>query len=91
MKIALLSDIHMPHDGKPIWDTDVKEHLYSCVEKLKKTPNVDINSIDKPWWIDDTIKELENKHYLLEVEIESARGSRKNFIVEFEIPEIERK
>ena len=36
MKIALLSDIHMPHEGKPIWDTDVKEHLYSCVEKLKK-------------------------------------------------------
>lgn len=42
MRIALLSDIHMPCDGKPIWDTDVKEHLYSCVEKLKKTPNVDI-------------------------------------------------
>ena len=42
MKIALLSDIHMSHDGKPIWDTDVNEHLYSCVEKLKKTPNIDI-------------------------------------------------
>lgn len=56
-----------------------------------KTPDIDINSIDKPWWISDTIKELENKRYLLEIEIESARGDRKNFIVEFEIPEIERK
>ena len=56
-----------------------------------KTPDIDINSIDKPWWISDTIKELKNKHYLLEVKIESARGSQKNFIVEFEIPEIERK
>lgn len=42
MKIALLSDIHMPYDGKPIWDTDIKEHLYLCVEKLKRIPNVDI-------------------------------------------------
>lgn len=56
-----------------------------------KTPDIDINSIDKPWWINDTIKELENKRYLLEIEIESARGDRKNFIVEFGIPEIERK
>lgn len=56
-----------------------------------KTPGIDINSIDKPWWISDTIKELENKRYLLEIEIESARGDRKNFIVEFGIPEIERK
>ena len=56
-----------------------------------KTLDVNINSIDKPWWISDTIKELENKRYLLEVEIEAAGGSRKFFIVEFEIPEIERK
>jgi hypothetical protein len=34
---------------------------------------------------------LNNKQYSLDIEIESARGSRKHFIVEFEIPEIERK
>jgi hypothetical protein len=56
-----------------------------------KTLDVDINSIDKPWWMGDTIKELNNKQYSLDIEIESARGSRKHFIVEFEIPEIERK
>ena len=56
-----------------------------------KTPEIDINSIERPWWISDTIKELESKRYLLDVKIESARGNRKNFIVEFEIPEIERK
>ena len=56
-----------------------------------KTPDIDINSIDKPWWIGDTIKKLDNSRYLLEIEIESAKGSRKHFIVEFEIPEIERK
>ena len=55
-----------------------------------KTLDVDINSIDKPWWMGDTIKELNNKQYSLDIEIESARGSRKHFIVEFEIPEIER-
>ncbi len=55
-----------------------------------KTPDMDIKSIDKPWWIGDTIKKLDKKRYLLEVEIESARGKRENFGVEFEIPEIER-
>ncbi len=55
-----------------------------------KTPDIDINNIDKPWWISDTIKELNNKCYSLDIEIESARGSRKHFIVEFEIPEIVR-
>ena len=56
-----------------------------------KTPDIDINSIDKPWWMGDTIKELNNQQYSLDIEIESASGSRKHFIVEFEIPEIERK
>ena len=56
-----------------------------------RTPEIDINRMDRPWWMSDTMKELENKHYLLEIEIESASSSRKTFIVEFEIPEIERK
>jgi hypothetical protein len=56
-----------------------------------KTPDIDINSIDKPWWMGDTIKKLDKKRYLLEVEIETARGKRKELAVEFEIPEVERK
>ena len=72
-----------------LYEQDVKTiRLYNYTIK---TPDIDINSIDKPWWISDTIKELENNRYLLEIEIESARGKRKNFIVEFETPEIERK
>ena len=38
----------------------------------------------------DTIKELDNKRYLLKIEIEPGSGPRKIFTVEFEIPEIER-
>ena len=72
-----------------IYERDIKAiHLYNY--KIK-SPDIDINSIDKTWWMGDTIKELENKHYLLEIEIESASGNRNCFIVEFEIPEIERK
>ena len=72
-----------------IYERDIKAiRLYNY--KIK-TPDIDINSIDKPWWIGDTIKKLDNNRYLLEIEIESAKGSRKHFIVEFEIPEIARK
>ena len=72
-----------------LYERDIKTiRLYNY--KIK-TLDVDINSIDKPWWMGDTIKELNNKQYSLDIEIESAMGSRKHFIVEFEIPEIERK
>ncbi len=71
-----------------IYERDIKAiRLYNY--KIK-TPDVDINSIDKPWWMGDTVKKLDNNRYLLEIEIESAKASRKHFIVEFEIPEIER-
>ena len=71
-----------------LYERDIKTiRLYNY--KIK-TPDIDINSIDKPWWMGDTIKELNNKCYSLDIEIESARGSRKHFIVEFEIPEIVR-
>ena len=72
-----------------IYERDIKAIL--LYNYKIKTPDIDINSIDKPWWIGDTIKKLDNNRYLLEIEIESAKGSRKHFIVEFEIPEIERK
>ena len=55
-----------------------------------KTPDIDINSIDKPWWISDTIKDLGNQRYLLDIKIESAKGSRKHFVIEFESPEVVR-
>ena len=55
-----------------------------------KTPYIDINRIDKPWWISDTVTELSD-HYSLDIEIESASGDRNHFIVEFVFPEIERK
>jgi hypothetical protein len=72
-----------------LYERDIKTiRLYNY--KIK-TPDMDINSIDKPWWMGDTIKKLDKKRYLLEVEIETARGKRKELAVEFEIPEIERK
>jgi len=62
-----------------------------CLYNYKiKTPDIDINSIDKPWWISDTLRVLENKHFLLDTEIEASDGSRVNFIVEFEFSETER-
>ena len=49
-----------------------------------------LHSFDELWWMWDTIKELDNKRYLLKIEIEPGSGPRKIFTVEFEIPEIER-
>ncbi len=72
-----------------LYERDIKTiRLYNY--KIK-TPEIDINSIAKPWWISDTIKEQDNKLYLLQIEIEDARGNTEYFAVEFESAEIERK
>lgn len=55
-----------------------------------KTPEIRINELENPWWIRDKIEQLPNKRYLLEIVIETARGNKKTFVVDFEIPEIER-
>ncbi len=56
-----------------------------------KTPDIDVNKIDKPWWMSDTIEKLQNEHYLLEIEIEAAQGYREFLAIEFEIAEVIRK
>lgn len=64
------------------------------IEKIRlynykiKTPGVDINNIAKPWWISDTIQQLDNQKYLLTIEIESAQSDRTKLIIEFGIPEV---
>ena len=90
-------------DPKPKWNClEIKLDSSNalCEQNIKairlynyriKTPDVDINSMDRPWWISDTIKELDDKRYSLEIEVESATDGRKHFTVEFELPEVERK
>lgn len=58
-----------------------------------KTPELDLNNLEHTWWISDTLTQLPNNHFLLEICIETVRGKRKQFMfaVEFEIPEVERK
>lgn len=63
-----------------------------CLYNYKlKTPEIHIHELEKPWWIKDTLTQLPNNHYQLEIFIETARKKHKQFVVEFEFPEIERK
>lgn len=55
-----------------------------------KTPDVNINVIDQPWWISDDLKELPGGRYLLDIMVEAGRGERVHFTVEFEQAETER-
>lgn len=46
--------------------------------------DIDIKTIEKPWWMKDKLTRLPNDHFSLEVEIEDANGSRYTFSVNFE-------
>ncbi len=56
-----------------------------------RTPDVDINSTEKPWWMDDTVEVLDNGRYLLSIEFETADGDRKYFSIDFESADVVRK
>ncbi len=72
-----------------IYESDIKK---ICLYNYKiKTSDIDINKIVKPWWMGDTIKQLPNNHYLLEIEVESGSGELIEFSVSFEFAKVERK
>ena len=72
-----------------MYETDICK---ICLYNYKiKTPDTNINELEKPWWIGDTITRLQDDRYLLEITIETAHGEHKQFAVAFEIPEVERK
>ena len=52
---------------------------------------ININSFAKPLWLSDSVKKSDDKHYILRIEIETARCNTEYFAVEFEFAEIERK
>ena len=62
-----------------------------CLYNYKiKTPDFNFNDLEEPWWMGDALAQLPNKHYLLEISIETARENYTQLAVEFEIPEIQR-
>lgn len=62
-----------------------------CLYNYKiKTPEININELERPWWFHDKVTQLPNDRYVLEIIIETACGNKKQFEVEFEIPEVER-
>ena len=40
MKIAILSDLHITHDGHPIWGVDTRLNLFKAVEHLRSIDNL---------------------------------------------------
>ena len=69
-----------------LYERDIRK---ICLYNYKiKTPEINISALQKPWWMGDTITQLPDRRYLLEIKIETANGKHKQFAVEFEIPEV---
>ncbi len=76
---------------------DCQQALYErnikkiCFYNYKlKTYDVDLMQFDHRWWIHDTIQQLDNGHYLLEIEVEYKARKQIQFVIEFEFAETER-
>ncbi len=90
-------------DKQPKWNCleillDSKNAIYeNDVKKLRlynykiKTPDFDIKSLEKNWWMSDSIEKQENGNYLSEIETETAEQKRIKLTVSYEFAEVERK
>lgn len=56
-----------------------------------KTSELKINELENSYWLSDTLTQLPNKKHLLEIKVVTAHVKRKQFAVEFEFAEVERK
>ena len=76
-------------DSSATYEQDVK--IIRLYNYKIRTPDMDINSTEKPWWMDDTVEVLDDGRYLLSIEFETADGDRKYFSIEFESADVVRK
>ncbi len=77
---------------------DCKNALYERdIEKILlynykiKTPDFDVKTLGKAWWMDDSLKEQKKGYYLSEIEVETADSERIDFTVSYESAEVIRK
>lgn len=77
-------EIKLDSEGA-LYETDIKK---ICLYNYKIRTQIDISK--KIWWMSDTIQLLDNGKYLLEIEYVTIKEDHKQFVIEFEIPEIER-
>ena len=91
------------NDKQPKWSCleiclDCKNALYERdIEKILlynykiKTPDFDVKSLEKTWWMGDSLEEQENGHFLSEIEAETADPERIELTVSYEFAEVIRK
>lgn len=56
-----------------------------------KTSELNFNSLEELWWLDDTLTQLSDEHFLLRICFGTAGDSNKQLNIEFASAEIERK
>ena len=50
---------------------------------------MDIQTLEKTWWMGDALSQLPNGRFCLEIEAEDKNGDRSVFTVEFEDADVE--
>jgi len=82
-------------DGKnALFETNIKRiSLYNyCIVgiKMNATEPITLEAFRNVWWLGDSIEQLEDSNYLLEIECTDSRSNPLFLSVKFEFPEIER-
>ncbi len=95
-EILSFSEMKLPTDWKsqtPRYNClEINLNSVGAMTKIKKIEfynyslksEIDINMVEKPWWMGDKLTRLPDNRFLLEVEVEDAKGKRYVFFITFE-------
>lgn len=104
-KILSVAELELPPDWKSknprrncleicldcknaLFETNIRK---ICLYNYKiRRFELNFKDLEEPWWIEDRLTRFPNTGYELEIIIETADGRQEQFIVEFEMAEIER-
>ena len=95
-EILSFSEMQLPPDWKsktPRYNClEIQLNSVGAMTKIKKIvfynyslkSDFDISTLKKPWWMGDKLTRLPDNRFLLDVEIEDAKGERYVFSITFE-------
>ncbi len=96
-EVELIPDYHKKKPKRNCLEIylDSRNALYERdIEKILlynykiKTPDFDVKTLEKTWWMGDSLEKQKNGHYLSEIEVETANGERIEFNVSYELAEV---
>ena len=77
------------HSSGALFEFDIQKIIFYNYEV--RMSEASVSELSKTWWMTDTIEQLSNGNYLLNLEVDPENGDRWHYSIEFEYVDVERR